>query len=115
LGKLPHLFWQAKRYGDLLSTRQEAIPRNWSPVTAHRHRGRQRSHRSILKELDRALSDHELIKIKIVGDRAERSEMIASILEITAATCIQSVGGMFLILRSAATPKPHLSNLIRHG
>ncbi len=69
----------------------------------------------LMNELDRALSDHELIKIKIVGDRAERSEMIASILEITGATCIQSVGGMFLILRSAATPKPHLSNLIRHG
>ena len=69
----------------------------------------------LMQELDRALVDHELIKIKIAGDRDERAVMIETILEATGATCIQSVGGMFLILRRAATPKPHLSNLIRHG
>ncbi len=69
----------------------------------------------VMQELDRALTDHELIKVKIIGDREERNEISAQILDQTGAACIQSVGGMVLIIRPAAKPKPHLSNLIRHG
>ena len=69
----------------------------------------------LMQELERALTDHELIKIKIMGDREEREEISSQILDHTGATCIQSVGGMVLIMRPAARPKPHLSNLIRHG
>ena len=50
-----------------------------------------------------------------LGDREEREEISSQILDQTGATCIQSVGGMVLIMRPAAKPKPHLSNLVRHG
>ena len=70
---------------------------------------------NVTQEIHRALEAHELIKIKIIGDREERDEISAQILDQTGATCIQSVGGMVLIIRPAAKPKPHLSNLIRHG
>ena len=69
----------------------------------------------LMQELERALTDHELIKIKISGDREERDEISSKILHQTGASCIQSIGGMVLIMRPAAKPKPHLSNLIRHG
>ena len=69
----------------------------------------------LMQELERALTDHELIKIKIMGDREEREKISSQILDQTGATCIQSVGGMVLIMRPAAKPKPHLSNLVRHG
>ena len=69
----------------------------------------------LMQELERALTDHELIKIKIIGDREERDEISSKILYQTGASCIQSVGGMVLIMRPAAKPKHHLSNLIRHG
>ena len=69
----------------------------------------------LMQELERALTDHELIKIKIMGAREEREEISSQILGQTGAACIQSLGGMVLIMRPAAKPKPHLSNLIRHG
>ena len=69
----------------------------------------------LMQELERALTDHELIKIKIMGDREEREEISSQILALAGANCIQSVGGMVLIMRPSAKPKPHLSNLIRHG
>ena len=60
----------------------------------------------VMQELERALTDHELIKIKIIGDREEREEISAQILDQTGATCIQSVGGMVLIIRPTASQNP---------
>ena len=70
----------------------------------------------VMQELERALARiMNSSKIKIMGDREEREEISSQILDQTGATCIQSVGGMVLIMRPAAKPKPHLSNLIRHS
>ncbi|MFT5481917.1 MAG: RNA-binding protein [Halieaceae bacterium] len=69
---------------------------------------------TVLGEIDRALADHELIKVKIkVGDRASREQIAQDICKRTKATIIQQVGGVILVLRRADKPNPRLSNLIR--
>jgi RNA-binding protein len=69
---------------------------------------------SVVAELDRALKDHELIKIKLaVGSREARAEAAQNICAQTGAEIVQSVGNIILVLRRAAKPDPRLSNLIR--
>lgn len=68
---------------------------------------------AVLAELNRALDDHELIKVKIVGDRTERTAIIDVISQIEATEVIQVVGGMALIFRPAREPNPALSNVLR--
>ncbi len=67
----------------------------------------------LLEELDRALKDHELIKIKVRAERDARKILIASLCNETGAHCVQSVGAIALLFRAAERPNPRLSNLIR--
>jgi RNA-binding protein len=68
----------------------------------------------VIAELDRALNDHELIKIKLaVGSREARSTVAAEICERSGAEMVQSIGNVMVILRRTDKPDPHLSNLIR--
>ena len=65
-------------------------------------------------ELDRALEDHELIKVKLaVGDRSARDEVLTELLEQAGAELVQRVGNMALILRRSAEPDPKKSNLLK--
>ena len=65
-------------------------------------------------ELERALEDHELIKVKVAGlDRDVRNNTIAAICEKTGAELVQRIGNIALIYRAAAKPNPKLSNLLR--
>jgi RNA-binding protein len=69
---------------------------------------------SVMAEIERALDDHELIKIKLaVGSRSVRDALAEEICERSAAQKVQGIGNMVLILRRAAQPDPRLSNLIR--
>jgi RNA-binding protein len=69
---------------------------------------------NVLAELDRALTDHELIKIKLaVGARAARSEMAKQLCEKSGAELVQSIGGIIVLLRRSEKPDPRLSNLIK--
>ena len=68
---------------------------------------------SVLAELDRALGDHELVKIRLKQPKAERAAELTQITRASGAQVIQTTGGMALLLRRAAKPKPNLSNLIR--
>ena len=69
---------------------------------------------NVIAEIDRALTDHELIKIKLaVGSREARSEVATQIAEQSGADIIQSIGNVILILRRSETPDPKLSNLIK--
>jgi RNA-binding protein len=69
---------------------------------------------SVIAELDRALTDHELIKIKLsVGSREARKEMAAQVCEKSGAELVQSIGSIIVILRRAKKPDPRLSNLIK--
>lgn len=69
---------------------------------------------TVITELERALSQHELIKVKLaVGDRDKRKTVTEELLERTEATLVQSIGNIIVILRKADKPDPKLSNLIR--
>lgn len=64
-------------------------------------------------EIDRALSDHELIKVKFsAGDRAAKI-LGEQICRSQNAESIQAVGNILLIFRRANKPNPRLSNLLR--
>ena len=69
---------------------------------------------SVVEELDRALSDHELIKVKLaVGDRYAKKATTDEICLKAKAELIQSIGHMILLFRKAEKPNPKLSNLLR--
>lgn len=69
---------------------------------------------TVLTELNRALDDHELIKIRINSDRESRKALLAELVSATQTTVIQTIGGIALILRASSAPNPSLSNLVRH-
>ncbi len=65
-------------------------------------------------ELERALEDHELIKVKLgLADPTERRELAAILCEQHRAELVQAVGKMILLYRAAQKPNPRLSNLLR--
>ena len=71
---------------------------------------------TVLAEIDRALNDHELIKVKVVSeDRDDKKAIIAEVISLTKATLVQSIGHVALILRKVEKPNPKLSNLKRFG
>ncbi|WP_430461818.1 YhbY family RNA-binding protein [Thalassolituus sp. LLYu03] len=68
----------------------------------------------VIDELNRALDDHELIKIKVsVGDREVKKAVIEEILRITGAEMPQQIGNTALLLRRNPKANPKLSNLKR--
>jgi len=70
---------------------------------------------AVVAELDRALRDHELIKVRINADREERGDITAAFLQRTGATLVQATGAVALIYRAAEPgASRHLSNLVRH-
>ncbi|MEH6635431.1 MAG: YhbY family RNA-binding protein [Halioglobus sp.] len=69
---------------------------------------------TVIAELDRALNDHELIKVKLsLGSREARAETTQEVCKQTGADIVQSIGNVILIVRRTAKPDPRLSNLIR--
>ncbi len=69
---------------------------------------------NIQLEVDRALEDHELIKVKFsVGDRDVKKQMIRELCAIVEAELVQEIGNIALLYRAAQQPNPKLSNLMR--
>jgi RNA-binding protein len=69
----------------------------------------------VLAELDRALKDHELIKLKIaVGDRDLRNTLIVELCDRSGATLVQRIGNTATLLRRSPSPDPRKSNLLRN-
>ncbi len=68
----------------------------------------------VARELERALDDHELIKIKLaINDGEARRELIGELCQAHQATLVQAIGKTALILRPSRQPNPRLSNLLR--
>ena len=69
----------------------------------------------VVQEINRALEDHELIKIKLaVMDREDKAPLIEAIIEESQAELIQSIGKVILVYRPAQKPKEKLSNVLRY-
>ena len=69
---------------------------------------------TIQLELQRALADHELIKVKLqLADRGQKQETIAALCQCCDAELVQNIGNVALIYRAADKPNPRLSNLLR--
>lgn len=66
----------------------------------------------VLAELQRALDDHELIKVKLaMEDREERKQMINELCTQTGAELVQTIGKVVLVFRAARKPKLTTSNV----
>jgi len=65
-------------------------------------------------EFERALEDHELIKVKLaIAEPQARREVAAELCQQHRAELVQSVGKVALVYRPAQKPNPKLSNLLR--
>ncbi|MBS9405182.1 ribosome assembly RNA-binding protein YhbY [Halomonas sp. TRM85114] len=68
----------------------------------------------VLAELERALNDHELIKIKLaLPERDDRSAMLDELVKTSGAEKIQTIGKMALLYRRNPQANPKLSNIKR--
>lgn len=68
----------------------------------------------VLAELERALEDHELIKLKInVMEREDKHLIITEVCTQTGATLVQAIGKVAVLYRAAKKQNPKLSNLVR--
>jgi len=71
---------------------------------------------AITEEIDRALTDHELIKVKLPAGSKHDRDLVSTELATTAkAQVIHSIGRMALLLRKNPNANPKLSNLVRHA
>ncbi len=65
-------------------------------------------------ELERALNDHELIKVKLnCGERDAKKELTLKLCEDCRCELVQAIGNVILIYRATAKPNPRLSNILR--
>ena len=61
---------------------------------------------TVLREIDRSLTAHELIKISVAGDARElRLQMLREICDKSGAVAVQHIGKQLVIYRPADTPK----------
>lgn len=68
----------------------------------------------VLAELDRALGDHELIKVKLaLPERDDRAAMLDELVEASGAELVQKIGKMALLYRRNPRANPKLSNIKR--
>jgi RNA-binding protein len=71
---------------------------------------------NVIEELNRALNDHELIKVKIGGeDRTARAALITEIAEVSGSEVVQTIGKIALLYKKATKQNAKLSNLVRHA
>ena len=91
--------------------RFRTIAHSLSPVVTIAQKGLTES---VSEEIERALTQHELIKIKIfAADRESRKALTLEICKAANAELIQSIGNVAVIFRAAEKPDPKLSNLLR--
>ncbi|MEM9744968.1 MAG: YhbY family RNA-binding protein [Pseudomonadota bacterium] len=64
-------------------------------------------------ELERALADHELIKIKLSGDRDQRAVLSSTLASDFQAAVIQQLGSTLTLYRQNPKADPRLSNRLR--
>jgi len=69
----------------------------------------------VLAELERALVDHELIKVQVkLEDREERRAVMDELAKVGRAEQVQIIGKMVLLYRRNPQPNKQLSNIHRY-
>lgn len=65
-------------------------------------------------ELERALNDHELIKVKVsCGDREQKQQLIQELINNCNCELVQTIGKIALVYRQASEQNQKLSNIVR--
>ncbi len=68
----------------------------------------------IIAETERALNDHELIKVKVDAlEKADRVALTQALAQQTAATVVQNIGKVAVLYRKNSRANPKLSNIAR--
>lgn len=60
---------------------------------------------AVERELDRALARHELIKVKLAGDRDERRELAEEIARAAGARLVGTIGAIAILYRRNPDPR----------
>lgn len=69
----------------------------------------------VLTELERALNDHELIKVQLrLTEREDRRALIDELVATARCELVQVIGKMALIYRKNPKPNKNLSNIHRY-
>lgn len=69
----------------------------------------------VLNELERALKDHELIKVQLrIAEREDRQAIIDELCRQGRCDLVQSIGKVALLYRRNPQPNRQLSNVHRH-
>ena len=70
---------------------------------------------NVMRELNRALDDHELVKVKIVGEKEVRNDLFLKMKDLPETEVIQKIGGVMLLYRPSKETNRKLSNILRAG
>jgi len=71
---------------------------------------------ALIAETERALSDHELIKVKVAAeDRADRQALGDELMAACRAELVQRIGKVLVLYRRNPEARPSLSNVQRAG
>ena len=70
---------------------------------------------NVMRELNRALDDHELVKVKIVGEKEARNHLFLKMQDLPETEVIQKIGGVVLLYRPSKETNRKLSNILRAG
>ncbi len=99
-----------------LSTQQKkslrGVAHHLDPIVAVSERGLSEG---IVEETERALRDHELIKVRVLmTDRTSRSEITAELAAQCSAAVLQQIGKVAVLYRHNPQANPKLSNVARY-
>ena len=105
-----------RREAERTPTERRALKARAHPLEPVAMIGDQGLTAAVIREIDRSLKAHELIKVRVNGeDREERSAAIQMIAAQTRAQIVQIIGKIVLLYRPARKPSPKLSNLLRYS
>ena len=90
----------------------KAIGHNLKPIVTVADNGLSSN---VLAEIQRALAQHELIKIRVLAtDRETKQALLDELTKVLDAECVQKIGHVMLLYRAAEKPDTRLSNVLRH-
>ena len=88
-----------------------ALAHNLKPVVIIGDKG---ISENLIQEAERALADHELIKVKVAfPEKESREQAVSELCQQTGAELVQMIGKIAVLLKRSSQPDPKLSNLAR--